>query len=252
MISDKVKREYYSYLLSAVKKMPKRKFVLFGQGRSGSTLLIELLNSHPDVSAHKEIMNTSSSAEENVVPFKYPYGFVKGVAVRCRKKVYGYKTKVYQIEGHKVDPKKFIKKHVKEGWRVVHLWRKNTFNQALSGEKASKTDIWHQRNNDEKKLKIKLKPENVLERVRFRRKKLEQEKKIMKDIESIEVIYERDLLGKEKQQSTCNKIFDYLEIERRKVESSLRKMNRVKVENTEEIKNFVEEKIEPEVGKPYL
>lgn len=237
LINEKLKKEYYSYLVSAVKRAPEKKFILFGQGRSGSTLLIDLLNSHPKISAHKEILNTSSSAGGNVVPFRYPYRYVKGIAARCESEVYGYKTKIYQVEGHNVKPEIFLDKHVQEGWTIIYLWRENILKQAISGEKAAKTDIWHQRKKDANKVKIKLNPSNIIERIKFRKNVLEREKDIIEGINHIEVIYERDLLIKNEHQNVCNKIFERLNLRNKKVSTSLRKMDRVEIENIGEIKN---------------
>jgi LPS sulfotransferase NodH len=244
LISDKVKKEYYSYLISMIKSMPKKKFILFGQGRSGSTLLIDLLNSHPKIKAHREILNTSSSAAGNVIPYKYPYRYVKGVASRCEKEVYGYKTKIYQVEGHGVDPEKFIRRHVDDGWSIIYLWRMNLMNQAISGAKAAKTDIWHQKKGDEEKVNVTIEPENVLERVKFRKKKIKEERKILRELDVIEVAYERDLKNIDRQRSTCEKIFEYMGIDEHKVNTNFEKMKKIKINNEEKIKKFVEDKVD--------
>ncbi|HBE17486.1 MAG TPA: hypothetical protein DEG17_03890 [Cyanobacteria bacterium UBA11149] len=75
------RREIFAYLrvLFKHKNIPSNKFVIFGQGRTGSTLLYSLLNSHPQIHCDEEIL------EDRVF---FPVQYVKGRCCKAKKKMY--------------------------------------------------------------------------------------------------------------------------------------------------------------------
>ena len=59
----------FHFLLTSSRKPP-TKFVIFGRGRSGSTLLVSLLNSNPDIHCDGEILSRKKLFPEKVIHSK--------------------------------------------------------------------------------------------------------------------------------------------------------------------------------------
>ena len=100
-------------------------FVVFGQGRTGSTHLCSLLDSHPDVGCEREILKDKVDnvfrfllEKERASPFHLAWGF---------------KVKPYQLTWtHNMAPRYFLETVHSFGWRIIHLHRRDRFRHALS------------------------------------------------------------------------------------------------------------------------
>ena len=121
----------YRVLVAFWKRPPRQKFVIFGQGKSGSTLLTTLFNSHPEIHCDQEILFN---------PVKFPKLFVRA---RCRaavKPVYGFKVKIYQLNGMTwtsprqsiSDPSTFLRYFQQRGWKIIYLRRENLLRTEIS------------------------------------------------------------------------------------------------------------------------
>ncbi len=244
-IEDKAKnylRRALFYSCSLLKKTPKKKFLVFGQGRTGSSLLIDLLNSHPKICSDSERLNTRPEPWKEISPLMFPYNFVKGAASRYKNKVYGYKVKIYQIKGHNVDPKKFIKRHISDGWYIIHIWRRSFLDQALSLLRASETEVWHTKKENSQQIEVYLEPSRVISTMKSKKKILMYEKNILSKLDCREVVYEDHLLNRKNRQSICSKIFDDLGLSDSQVYTTFKKIKNTKVENIQEIESEVDSK----------
>jgi len=99
------------YGASIMPNKPQKRFVLFYQGGTGSSLLIDLLNSHPKISADSEKISMKATS----YPLRWPYSYVEGASKYSSSSIYDYKVKMYRIEQHRVNPEKYLKKHAPEG-----------------------------------------------------------------------------------------------------------------------------------------
>lgn len=85
--------------------MPKTRFVIFGQGRSGSQLLCDLLDSHSQIRWDKEILSQ---------PTLRPYQLILNRALLSSCNAYGFKVKIDQlaekqrIRDVRITPKRII------------------------------------------------------------------------------------------------------------------------------------------------
>ncbi len=65
------------------KRSTKSKFIIFGQGRSGSTLLMELLDSHPEIKCDSELFTKECGYERNRFKLAlyryYPYPLINNI-----------------------------------------------------------------------------------------------------------------------------------------------------------------------------
>ena len=208
-----------------------KKFIIFAQGRSGSSFLTDLLNSHPDIRCDGEILNVKWSGKK-----LFPTFYVKSVAKTSKEKVYGFHVKFYQLYDlhnrphQNVNPKKFLINLHKSDWKIIYLKRNNVFRQTISNFVAESSGIYHLRNEDELNLpKIQIDVDRILERMAGRIKCLSYEKEILKTIPHLEIIYEIDLL--KNPEKGIDKVLKYLEVRPYPVKSTLHRTSKDKLQD---------------------
>lgn len=127
--------------------LPNRRFLIVCDYRSGSTLLANLLNQHPDVYCDGEIF--IPFVEHKLHRIIWPYGYLQGKLSATAKPVYGFDCKVDQIMAMGINPRNtassFFKKLNQEGWHFIYLRRLNIVRQSLSNHIAITRRQWHDR-----------------------------------------------------------------------------------------------------------
>lgn len=137
---QKAARQYKYYLISAASKNTKLgRILIFRQGRTGSTLLTDLLSKHDDVFCHEEIFGN-----HHLGPFLFPSRLADGMAESVEGRVYGFHVKPGQLRDNTVigDLSKWLHEMEQQGWYIVHLCRKNLLKHAVSTIKASRTNVY--------------------------------------------------------------------------------------------------------------
>jgi LPS sulfotransferase NodH len=190
---------------------PKKKFVIFGQGRTGSTLLVDLLNSGVDTFSDREIFNVYHFTGERI---KHPQSYVRGRSKRFSGKVYGFKVKIYQLKhDHKVaSVRQFLLGLVSQGYQIIYLSRENVLQHAYSNVKRSLTGVTHIRGAKNARGKITLPVSELLGEIKVRLAYRAEELEVLKGIEYYHVIYERDLLDKSVHLQTVNSVRKFLQL----------------------------------------
>ncbi|MBA2409576.1 MAG: hypothetical protein H0V62_07335 [Gammaproteobacteria bacterium] len=209
------------------------KFVIFGQGRSGSSLLVDLLNSSPQVYCEGEIL-------ERKVPF--PHYFVAARANRSPKPIFGFKVKVYQLTKKQgvMEPRRFLQRMVGDGWNLIYLKRTNILRHAMSSVVAAHRGASHHEVS-QGPLRLKkfyVETSDLIRRIKKRERLLQEEALILHDLPYFSVHYETDLLRSECHQDVTNRLFDYLNIARAPVKTKL--MRTGKDDLSDIIKNYDE------------
>lgn len=124
-----------------------RKFIVLTQGRSGSNMLISMLNSHPKVHAKGEL-------------FHRLYG---QPAERVLTKIYGTHPAQIQAVGFKIFYYHPLDEPVTRVWdlltqiedlHVIHLKRRNLLRLVLSKKIAEQTDSWVNRDGSPEKIAV--------------------------------------------------------------------------------------------------
>lgn len=202
---------------------PRTKFIIFAQGRSGSTLLIDLLNSHPAIHCDDEILNVKVYHK-----FRFIKLYIKArsmITKLNKKSVYGFHVKIYQLtDDHAIfDPGRFLKKLYADGWIILYLKRNNVIRQAVSTEVAFKRGVFHLTKEEGKnKLgKVGVDCETILRLTKKRKDLLSEEQKALEGIPHMTIEYERDLLRQVSHQRTADMIFQYLGLSSITVDTSL-------------------------------
>jgi len=215
---------------------PEVKFVIFGRGRSGSTLLVSLLNSCSSLFCDKEILNR---------PVFSPLSFVDSRSKIAPKPFYGFKLLSYQLRSVQNIKKKsdFIKQLDLRGYKFIFLIRENNLRQCLSKIYAAHTYTWHESKSVQKRKKmvvdLGLLHKNLIESERLDA----FEREMMQHVSHITIRYEKDLLHNEKHDKTIAKICEYLDIPEFKPNTNLKKITTQDfstfIENSDEMVEFL-------------
>lgn len=235
-------REQAAYALAVVRKnkLPDNRFVIFAQGRSGSTLLVDLMNSHPEIFTFGEIM------QHNVVRnLRNPRRYAEGVCSLSKRPTTGFKVKVHQIEkiqGH--DPKAVLTDFHQHGWKLIYLKRSNVLRHAISDVRTEKTGEYHNVKGAEvggkraTRQRIRMEMPELMKAIRFRETNLEQEARVLEGLPHLLIEYEKDLLGPEAQRESMNRVFAFLGLPPHDAETAFRKVTSRSIED--DIENFDE------------
>lgn len=199
------------------------KFVVFGQARSGSTLLVRLLQSHPQIQCDGEILGRHGwrSGVKKLLHgplrhFPEPYIFWK--ATRSTRYAYGFKLLINQTTA----PSRTIRTIHARGWQIIHIQRRSLFDQALSRAVASLTSHWAGFNEAKQSdtAFITIPPDHVLIRIRYCVENRQKSLHALKGIPHILVTYEDDLLDEAARNHICGEIFQALGVEQRPVSTT--------------------------------
>ncbi|MCU1601412.1 MAG: nodH [Frankiales bacterium] len=215
-----------------------RPYLLYGQGRLGSTLLGTLLSSHPDVGFGNEVLRASVRA---------PGAYVNGLRARSSAQHYGCHVKPYHLTDFQgvADPHRWLRRRHEEGWLLVHLQRRNTLLHVLSNVTRNHMSTSHFRAGDGFEVpRVTVDTDDLLAWMRLRADAVHDELRHLDGLSAIPVVYEDDLLpGGAAWGAVTSRIFTGLGLAACEVGSSLRKINPSRledfVENAEEVRAAV-------------
>ena len=229
----------YLNLLIFWPNYPEIKFVIFAEGRGGSSLLVNLLNSHKDIFCDGEIFNAVSNSK-----IIFPQLYLKSrerITRLIRKPVYGFKVKYTQLVIQQGFQKDFLKNLYDSGWKIIYLKRNNYLKATISTLVAEKRKFYQYKGNRIKKLKrININVEELYEKTKGRETAAKLEKDWLIGTDYHYVNYESDLLNQNMHQVTLEKIFKFLELPSAKVYTNYRKVSSGDL--SRDIKNFDEVK----------
>lgn len=197
--------------------LPRRtRFVIFGQGRSGSTLLVDLLDSHHDIYCDEELLHHR---------LRWPSAYVDGKSMLTRCPVYGYKVKPSQISKDQgLDIREFLESQVERGWHILHLQRSSIVRQTLSGLVARERSSYH-RTGDGRPDPVMVPAETLFDRLEGRLAYRELEAAAIRNIDVLALDYDRDLADSAQHEATASAVFEWLGLPPHRVESRLRRVS---------------------------
>ncbi len=219
---------------------PPNKFVIFTSGRSGSTLLVDLINSNPNIHCDLELLKRRNFA---------PMGLIKAHAKCSTQDTYGFKLLSYQLKNvqtHVINKWVFLDRLVnKEGYKLIHLERENKAKQALSIIYAFYRGKWHNQkgSKQQQSLQFELDPEVLYKFINESEILKSFEMEMLQGQEHLHVSYEQDLINPDRREETIQKMSDWIGIEAVKPETSLRKVTPSKlstmISNKQEVIDFI-------------
>jgi len=134
------RKRWHAYLQAARAEQTRApiRFLIYCQGRTGSSLLTRLLHQHPQVYCDGELFNPNFYGQ-----IRRPYAYVDGCAAAAADgndaiQAYGFKLKFYELTElqrafrRRYDVATFLQTLHAQGWRFIHLQRRDKLAHAYS------------------------------------------------------------------------------------------------------------------------
>ncbi|WP_431158271.1 hypothetical protein [Winogradskyella poriferorum] len=226
----------YLYSLKKGNNKAQRKVVIFAQGRTGSTVLEDLIHSTGHFKKRGEILGHHGAT------IKYPLRFIKGAANIEPNENFIFHLKIYHLtrdRKQEIDPVVFLNTLAEDGWQILYLRRENKLNHILSNLVAEKRGYF-KFDDKKEKITLNLDPQNTIQAIKQRVNHENEELKALNGLDYLPITYEDHLEQSDHHQDTIDKILNYLELQPRVCKTSYKKVNRSTqrdiIENYEEIK----------------
>ncbi len=192
------------------------RFVVLAQSRSGTHLILDLLNSHPDIQCDKDVFKYH--LPKLLSYQRYFHNRSRNSGALC----YGFvmhPTRIPKLNDIESDT--FLYRLHNAGWKLIYLKRRNILRQAVSWEIAKSSQVWHVSKSERTQAKHHINCQDLIRRIRLREIDLEREKLYLQGVPFIELVYERDLLHRDQHQTTLNRLFAHLGLPPHPVDNNL-------------------------------
>ena len=184
---------------SLVRHDSPKPFVIYGRPRSGTTLLVRLLDQVPDVRCDGELLHYF---------LVDPVGFLARLPRRAGPDVRAYGIKLisyHLLEIQRVRrPLAFFDRIAAHGYGVVHPTR-NSWDQTLSLAKAQLSGV-HLSKSGRDMESLRIDPERFLDLLSWHDKMLAYENEVMSHVAHSAVRYDDDLRNPEQHQRTIDRL----------------------------------------------
>lgn len=184
--------------------LPEVRFFLYGDGRVGSELLVDLLDSHPRVRCESEVLHFA---------VRWPMRYLEGRARAAGTAAYGFKLLNYQLRAtvRRGDPARLLAELVGEGWRLIHMKRANVLRQAASALVSRHRKQWHSQKGERPLTgKVCLDCRELLRLMEAIERDVATDDAAVAELPHLETVYERDLLDAGQHEATARRVFQYL------------------------------------------
>lgn len=216
-----------------------RKFCIVTTFRTGSELLVDLLNDHPKIRCQGEIMDNHP-----VSPYLFARGRARAERLR-RNEAYGFKLLGIQLMDLFNGPdRRLVDRLASDGFVFIYLKRRNLLRQAISILRAVESGDWHPREQpDEPQGSIELDIPTLF----FQMCQIEIQNKgldwLLEPHKHLTLWYEDHLESTDRQQSTVDEVCLLLGLRTYPVSSDLQKTNDANgdVSNLEEVVRCVKQ-----------
>jgi LPS sulfotransferase NodH len=183
------------------------KFLIFTFQRTGSTLLVDLLDSHPEIQCEGEILLHRKFLPRTYLSYK---------AQISPKSTFGFKliTSHFIYQGM-ANPDDFIRYLSASDFKFILLSRRNIVRAAISLYLAVQSGKFHHYKDELHRpdQKVNLSQPELFHYIDWLEKNRRFLEQLTHDIPHISFIYEDDLLTSEKQQATVDSICRYLNVD---------------------------------------
>ncbi|MEM7644858.1 MAG: hypothetical protein AAF366_20415 [Pseudomonadota bacterium] len=184
---------------------PAVRFCLYAQGRTGSTLLTSLLDSHPDITCPDEILRRPKVA---------PRTYLTRRARQATTRAFGFHVKCYQLERFAgvTEQGAFLDALEADGWRLLHLRREDLFAHAFSNAFAREIRRYHMTEVQAPSTapRIGVDPSRIVTNIEKRLRWGAMERDALTGRDLFEIVYERDLLDPDARGAILPKVLEWL------------------------------------------
>ena len=200
----------------------KKNILIYGQGRSGTTLFESLMCSTGYFSGHHEVLNTVTRE------VLWPTAYVRGLGRQIPGENVIAHVKPEHLTWERkapIDPQPFLRALHEDGWTLVHIQRHNVLRQMVSKRLALARGGFHKHGDGNEAIRLTLEPEEFAEDYARRISWLDREDQLLVDLPHIKLSYENDFARPEAHQGAVDTVLDALGLEARPVSTQLRKVN---------------------------
>jgi LPS sulfotransferase NodH len=209
------------------------RFVIMTTGRTGSELLVSLLDSHPGIVCDSEIL---------IARRLLPAELLVRRSVRARARggrAYGFKLLAHHAAlQNPADPVGYLRSFHDRGFRIILLERRDWFRQAISSIRASDTQHHYQRSDGARFVPRSIDPEAVLAGLWLIEDAVAFLRSALAGIPRLDLVYEDDLETEEQQARTVDRVCGYLGVPSSPVQTELVKLTPGSA--AEQLENFDE------------
>jgi hypothetical protein len=218
-------------------KEPQQRFVIYMQGRSGSSFFCDLLDQHPLIRCNSEILNKK---RYNPIKFLRDLSYYYGE----KYPVWGFKFKGYRLGLHNISAEDFLQQLSSKQFKVISLTRYNSLRTALSTWVAYKRgDQYHNTDEIQERKKVTVSIDELIGAIERAEEIRQEMKDNLNKVDALELVYEVDLATPEKAAASCERAFRYLGVDPIEVKSKFRKVSTGRLsddlENAEAIYEFI-------------
>jgi hypothetical protein len=234
-------RDAVSILANVLPDRDVRRFCILTNARTGSQLLVRLLDSHPRVRCESEILGTS-----HLLPYTWVKGRSRLARLRGGAEAYGFKVSSFNLSPElrfAVMKKGFgpvVDELAARDFHPIHLRRKNLLRQVVSQMRGLADERWHARVDDDVRPARLIVDVPVLFASMLRFEEHDTAlARILEGRDHTTLWYEDALEQAEDHQATADAVFELLGVPHHPVRSDIRKTSRggldLDVENADEV-----------------
>ncbi|NNC83202.1 MAG: hypothetical protein HKN79_06465 [Flavobacteriales bacterium] len=201
----------------------KVRLVIFAQGRTGSTLLEDLLKNTGHFAGGGELLGKANPE------VSFPYLYVSGRSHLDTEKHFVFHLKIDHLIKNSyadISARQFLQKLYLDGWQIIYLHRKNKLDQYLSNKIARSRNGFEKVDETPESFHLRCNTEELLRTVRGRLLLDQWEQKALEGLEYLHIDYAQDLQEQHNHQVTIDRILHFLDLEPRATRSDLKKINR--------------------------
>jgi hypothetical protein len=187
-----------------------RRFVLVAQARTGGHLLVDLLNSHPNIHCDYELFlprwRDNPLRPQFLFRKVFAFMYVERRSNLYSAELYGFKLLLNQA----FFPERTLSAMHRREWRIIHLRRGNIVRQTASLLIARRTNEWHRETQgDVHRQKVLLDCGEFLEQLQRQRNITVKEDALLRKYPHLSIDYEA-FCRPGGYQETSERIFEYL------------------------------------------
>lgn len=201
----------------------KKNVLIFGQGRSGTTLFEQLMVSTGHFTGRHEVLNTVTRE------VLYPTSFVRGLGrLRPGENVILHVKPEHLGRARRkrgpVDARAFLEAMVADGWTIVHVQRRDVLRQMVSKYLAKARGAYHKTDDAEEEIRLDVPEAEFVAQYERRQGLLAEEDALLDGLPHLRLSYEEHLEQPETQQQTIDRVLAALGLASRPVSTELRKI----------------------------
>jgi len=183
----------------------RRRFVILTAGRSGSELLVDLLNSHPQIVCDGEILGTHRALPERFVAARAVLARLRGA------EAYGFKLLREHVALQELgDPASYLRRLHESGVRIILLERRDMVAQAVSFVRAAAGRYHYRRADGVLFTPTRVDPMAVLATMYVLEEGVSFARQALASIPHLRLVYEDHLSDSARHQPTADDICNYL------------------------------------------